>query len=75
MDVHLVRDNLATHKTPAINDCLARHRRFHVHFTASWFGLRTEQVLRRGVHKSVAALEYDVSDWIAAWNEDPKPFR
>jgi hypothetical protein len=31
-------------------------------------------VLRRGVHKSVAALEKDVRDWITAWNEDPTPF-
>jgi transposase len=85
LDVHLICDNLATHKTKAINDWLDKHRRFHMHFTPTgsswinqverWFGLLTDQLLRRGVHKSVAALENDVRDWITAWNEDPKPFR
>ena len=83
LDVHLICDNLATHKTPAINDWLAKHR-FHRHFTPTgsssinqverWFGLLTDQLLRRGVHKSVAALENDVRAWITAWNESPKPF-
>src|SRR6201997_4592160 len=64
---------------------LDEHHRFHMHFTPTgsswinqverWFGLLTDQLLRRGVHKSVAALENDVRGWIAAWNEDPKPFR
>ncbi|WP_223838816.1 hypothetical protein [Saccharopolyspora pogona] len=39
-----------------------------------WFGFLTDQLLRRGVHKSVAALEKDVREWIKGWNEDPKPF-
>ncbi len=70
LDVHLVCDNLATHKTPAIRDWLARHPRFHVHFTPTgsswinqverWFGFLTDQMIRRGVHKSVQALEKDV---------------
>ena len=85
LDVHLICDNLATHKTKAINDWLGKHRRFHMHFTPTgsswinqverWFGLLTDQLLRRGVHKSVAALENDVRNWITAWNQDPKPFR
>ncbi len=84
LDVHLVCDNLATHKTPAINAWLAKHPRFHMHFTPTgsswmnqverWFGLLTDQLLRRGVHKSVAALEKDVKSWIENWNADPKPF-
>jgi len=85
LDVHLICDNLATHKTKAINDWLEKHPRFHRHFTPTgsswinqverWFGLLTDQLLRRGVHKSVAALEKDVRGWITAWNDDPKPFR
>lgn len=80
LDVHLVCGNLATHKTPAIRDWLARHPRFHVHFTPTgsswinqaehWFGFLTGQMIRRGVHKSVQALEKDVRDWI----ENPRPF-
>ena len=84
LDVHLVCDNLATHKTPAIRDWLARHPRFHVHFTPTgsswinqverWFGFLTDQMIRRGVHKSVQALEKDVPAWIQTWNENPRPF-
>ena len=67
LTVHLVCDNLATHKTPAIRDWLARHPRFHLHFTPTgsswinqverWFGFLTDQMIRRGVRKSVQALE------------------
>jgi len=84
LDVHLICDNLSTHKTPAINAWLTRHPRFRLHFTPTgsswinqverWFGYLTDQLLRRGVHKSVQALERDVRDWIKIWNEDPKPF-
>ncbi|MCZ9330358.1 transposase [Nocardia farcinica] len=84
MDVHLVCDNLATHKTPIFSEWLARHPRFYVHFTPTgsfwlnpverWFGYLTDHLTRRGVHKSVAALEKDVSTWIQGWNENPRPF-
>jgi transposase len=84
LDVHLVCDNLATHKTPAVRDWLARHPRFHIHFTPTgsswinqverWFGYLTDQLIRRGVHKSVQALENDVRGWIDQWNQDPRPF-
>jgi transposase len=84
LDVHLVCDNLATHKTPAIREWLARHPRFHLHFTPTgsswinqverWFGLLTDQLIRRGVHQSVVALENDVREWIKNWNQNPTPF-
>ncbi len=82
--MHLVCDNLSTHKTPAISAWLTAHPRFHLHFTPTssswlnqverWFGLLTDRQLRRGVHDSVAALEADIHTWIDSWNEDPKPF-
>lgn len=63
LDVHLICDNYGTHKTPAIKAWLARHPRFHMHFTPTgsswinqverWFGFLTDQMIRRGVHKSV----------------------
>jgi transposase-like protein/transposase len=84
LDVHLVCDNLATHKTAAIQDWLARRPRFHLHFTPTgsswinqverWFGYLTDQMLRRGVHKSVQALEADIRTWIDNWNQNPRPF-
>ena len=58
LEVHLVCDNLATHKAPAIQAWLARHPRFRLHFTPTgaswlnlverWFALITGQAIRRG---------------------------
>lgn len=84
LDVHLVCDNLSTHKTPAIMRWLDAHPRFHLHFTPTssswlnqverWFGLLTDKQLRRGVHKSLPALEKDIRTWVITWNENPRPF-
>lgn len=84
LDVHLVCDNLSTHKTPAITRWLDAHPRFHLHFTPTssswlnqverWFGLLTDKQLRRGVHKSLPALEKDIRTWVITWNENPRPF-
>jgi len=84
LDVHLICDNYGTHKTPIIKAWLARHPRFHMHFTPTgsswinqverWFAYLTDQLVRRGVHKSVTRLETDIRRWIAAWNAQPKPF-
>jgi transposase len=84
LEVHLICDNLATHKTPLIQQWLARHPRFHLHFTPTgsswinqverWFGYLTAQVIRRGVHTSVQALEDDIRAWIETWNQNPRPF-
>jgi transposase len=84
LDVHLILDNYATHKTPAIMRWLLRHPRFHLHFTPTssswlnvverWFSELTTKKIKRGAHTSVRALERDIRDWIANWNEDPKPY-
>jgi hypothetical protein len=39
-----------------------------------WFAFLTSQLIRRGVHKSVQALEADIRAWIKIWNDDPRPF-
>jgi len=82
--VHLVLDNYATHKTPAVQRWLKRHRRYHLHFTptsASWlnqvervFADLTEKQLRRGVFRSVVALEQAALAYLDARNEDARPF-
>lgn len=84
LDVHLICDNYATHKTPAIQKWLVAHPRFHMHFTPTysswinqverWFGLLTDKQLRRGVHRNVQMLERDIRSWIKHWNEEPRPF-
>ena len=85
LDVHIVLDNLATHKTPLIKSWLSKRPRFHLHFTpthASWlnmverfFGLLTEHALRRGSHSSVGQLRQAIHDYLDAHNDERKPFK
>ena len=84
LDVHLIADNYATHKTALIRNWFAKRPRFHIHFTPTsaswlnlverWFGLLTEKQLRRGVHQSSAELEAAIYRYLDVTNEDPKPF-
>lgn len=85
LDVHLVMDNYATHKTKLIRDWLAKRPRWHVHLTptsASWinqverfFAHLTDKRIRRGVHRSVADLKAAIAAFIEQHNAAPKPFR
>jgi transposase len=84
LDVHVVLDNYATHKAPAVHRWLAKRPRFHLHFTPThaswinqverWFGLLTQRQLRRGSHTSVAALKLAIDEFMRAHNDEPKPF-
>ena len=83
-DLHLIVDNYATHKHPKVKQWLAKHPRFHIHFTptsASWLNMverffrdLTEKRLRRGVFKSVPELVDAISEYIRNHNAAPKPF-
>jgi transposase len=82
--VHIVLDNLATHKTPKVQRWLLRHRRFHLHFTPTygswmnlverWFSALTTKKLQRSAHTSPKELAADIVAWVKAWNDNPKPF-
>jgi transposase len=82
--VHMIVDNYATHKHPKVQRWLARHPRFHMHFTptgCSWLNMverffrdLTENQLRRGVFRSVEELIAAIDDYIDQHNEKPKPF-
>jgi transposase len=84
LDVHVVMDNYAAHKTPGIQRWLAKHPRFHFHFTPTysswlnqverWFGLLSERKIKRGAHRSVPQLEKDIRSYIDVTNRDPRPF-
>ena len=84
LDVHVILDNLSTHKTPAVHEWLLRHPRFHFHFTPTygswmnlverWFSALTTKKLQRSAHHNVKALATDIRAWVETWNEDPKPF-
>jgi putative transposase len=83
-EVHLVMDNYATHKTPAIKAWLARRPHWHVHFTPTsaswinqverWFAELTRKQLQRGVHRSADELEADIATFIDVHNHNPRPY-
>ncbi len=82
--VHLILDNYSTHKHANVQAWLAKHPRFHLHFTPTssswlnlverWFRELTEKALRRGVFHSVPDLIAAIEAYLDAHNEDPKPF-
>ena len=84
LDLHLIVDNYATHKTPAVKRWLKRHARFHLHFTptsGSWlnmverfFAEITRKRIRRGVFKSVDELKQAIMDYLDNHNGHPKPY-
>ena len=86
LEVHVVLDNLSTHKAPEITKWLAhpKRERWHLHFTPTssswlnliegWFHLLTERRLRRGTFTNVNALIEAIELWAEHWNDDPKPF-
>jgi transposase len=83
LDLHVICDNLSTHKTEAIRRWLVRHPRFHLHFIPTgsswlnlverWFAEITTKLIRRGVHRTVADLKTDIENWVTHWNDNPKP--
>lgn len=85
VEIHLIMDNYATHKTPRVKRWFARHPRYHVHFTptsASWinqverfFAEITNKRIRRGAFRSVRELEKAITDYLNEYNRNPVPFK
>ena len=85
LDVHLVLDNAATHKTRTVHDWLLKRPRWHLHFTPTssswlnlvegWFSMLARRCLQRGAFGSTAALEAAIQAYIDQTNAEPKPFR
>lgn len=84
VELHLVMDSYATHKTPEVRDWLEKHPRFHVHFTPTsgswlnlvevWFGIIDKQAIRRGIFTSVKDLNAKIRQFITGWNDRKHPF-
>lgn len=82
--LHLVMDNYGTHKHPKVQAWLKRHPRFLPHFVPTssswlnlierWFGELTAKRVRRGSFSSVEDLQHAITEFLAAWNENPRPF-
>ncbi len=85
LDLHLVVDNYCTHKQESVTQWLAKHPRFHLHFTptsSSWlnlverfFGELTQDVIREGSFSSVRELVSDIESYLAERKLHPKPYR
>ena len=83
-ELHLILDNYATHKHPKVKAWLAKHPRFHLHFTptsASWLNMverffrdLTTKRLRRGVFHSVPELVTALEQYLVTYNQEPTPF-
>ncbi|MGA8567565.1 MAG: IS630 family transposase, partial [Candidatus Binataceae bacterium] len=84
LEVHLIVDNYATHKHPRVKAWLARHRRFHIHFTPTyaswlnqverWFALITHQAIRRDSFRSVRDLVRKIDGYVTYYNTHKRPF-
>jgi transposase len=84
LEVHLIIDNYATHKTATIKNWLAKRPRYHLHFTPTggswlnqverWFALLTQRAIKRGAHTSVNQLERAIRDFLDTHNQQPRPF-
>lgn len=84
LEVHIILDNASCHRHQKVNNWLKRHKRFHFHFVPTssswtnlverWFGLLTDQCIRRGVFHSVAQLQVTIRQYIEIHNRAPKPF-
>lgn len=84
LDVHLICDNYSTHKHPKVRAWLARRPRYHVHYTPTyaswlnqverWFGLITQQAIRRGSFKSVPDLVGRIKRYTEHYNLTARPF-
>jgi len=85
LDLHLIVDNYSTHTEQSVTHWLAKHPRFHLHFTptgSSWlnlverfFGELTQDVIRDGSFASVRELVADIMSYLAQRNLEPKPYR
>jgi transposase len=82
--LHLVMDNYGTHGTPEVKAWLKKHRRFVLHYVPTscswlnlierWFAELTNKRIRRDSFFSVDELVAAIEEFLAAWNENPRPF-
>ena len=85
LDIHLILDNYGTHKHAKVRAWLARHPRYHLHFTPTyaswinqverWFAIISQRAIRRGSFRNVRELRQRIEQFIERYNHDPRPFK
>jgi len=83
-ELHVILDNVSTHKTPAVRAWLEQNPRITFHFTPTsaswmnqietWFGILTRQAIRRGAFRSVKELVARITAFTEQWNAGASPF-
>ena len=84
LEIHAIVDNYATHKHKSVKGWLARHPRWHIHYTPTysswlnkveiWFNIITQKAIRRGTFSSVKELITKIQKYIDSYNQHPRPF-
>jgi len=84
LEVHLVIDNYATHKHAKVKAWLTKRPRYHIHYTPTyaswlnqverWFGIITQQAIRRGSFSSVKELIAKIQHFVDHYNQTASPF-
>ena len=84
-EIHVIADNLSTHKTQAVRTFLLAHPHVHLHFTPTysswlnqvelWFAKIERDLLARGIFTSVADLARKIRRYIRHYNKTAKPVR
>jgi transposase len=83
-ELHVILDNVSTHKTPAVRAWLERRPRITFHFTPTsaswmnqvetWFSVLSRQAIRRGSFGSVKELVAMIDTFTQSWNAGSSPF-
>ena len=84
-DIHVICDNVSSHKTPLVQAFLAKHRRVHMHYTPTysswlnqvenWFARIQRDVITRGIFSSIKDLDKKLMRYIRQYNKNPKPLK
>lgn len=84
LEIHLVLDNLSTHKHEKVKRWFTKHPRFHTHFTPTsaswinqverWFSELTQKRIRRGTFHNVRELVNAIKEYVETYHENPRPF-
>lgn len=84
-EIHVICDNVSSHKTGLVQEFLSKHRRVHIHYTPTysswlnqvenWFARIQRDVISRGVFTSVKDLDKKLMRYIRQYNKDPKPLK